>query len=291
MDRFITLTASGLTQASIIALIALGFLVIYKATGVINFAQGDLVTLGAYVAFAAYQDFRLSLWTSYAVAIAAMFVVGVVLELLVHAPLRGRSVHVVVIATLGAALVIRSLIVLWQGNQPKRLPGPFGFDIVEIGGARIPMQSLLIVGATGITVCLVALLFSRTQFGRQVRAVASDRTTARLHGIPVARLSMIAFGLGALLSGIAGVLVAPTQALTPSLGFGPMLFSFAAAILGGFGRIGGVVVGALVIGLSQQWLAGYVSPNLADIYPFAIMLAVIAIKPSGLFGSEVGERV
>lgn len=291
MDRFITLTFAGLTQASIIALIALGFLVIYKATGVINFAQGDMVTLGAYIALWAYQDQQLTLWSSYTLAIVAMFVFGVVMERIVHAPLRGRSVHVIVIATLGIALVIRSVIVLWQGPRQQRLPGPFGYDVVMIGGARVPFQSLLIIGVTSATVLALSLVFARTQFGRRVRAVAADRVTAQLQGIPVGRLSMIAFGLSAALSALAGVLVAPTQALTPGLGFGPMLFAFAAAILGGFGRIGGVVVGAIAMGLSQQWLAGYVSPALSDIYPFMIMLAVIAIRPSGLLGHEVGVRV
>ena len=292
MDRFITLTVTGLSQGAIIALIALGFLVIYKATGVINFAQGDLVTLGAYVAFWASADLDLPLGIAYLVAVVALFAVGVVFERVIYAPVRGRSIHVVVIATLGAALVIRAALVEWQGPTPKFLKGPFGLaDTVELLGARIPKQNLLIIGATAVCIAVVLLVFNKTQFGRQLRAIASDRSTARLQGIRAGLLSLIAFGVSAALSCIAGILFAPTQSLTTGLGFGPMLFSFAAAILGGFGRLGGVVVGALIIGLSQQWLAGYLNPHYADLYPFLIMLAVIAVRPQGLFGSEVGHRV
>lgn len=291
MDKFVLLTVTGLAQGAIIALIALGFLVISKATGVVNFAQGDLVTLGAYVAFWAYSDRHMPLGVAYLVAIVGLFVVGVVFERLIYAPVRGRSVHVVVIATLGAALVIRALIVQWQGTTPKRLPGPFKFGVVEILGARIPKQSLLIIVATAVLVAVLLFVFNKTQFGRQLRAIAVDRDTARLQGVRAGFLSLIAFGVSGALSAVAGVLYAPTQSLTTSLGFGPMLFSFAAAILGGFGRLGGVVVGALLIGLSTQWLAGYFEPNLADLYPFVIMLGAIALRPQGIFGSEVGSRV
>lgn len=291
MSRFVLLTVTGLAQGAIIALIALGFLVIYKATGVINFAQGDLVTLGAYVALWGYADLDLPLGVAYLLAVVGLFAFGVVFERLIYAPVRGRSVHVVVIATLGAALVIRALIVQWQGTRPTRLPGLFGFEIVEVLGARIPIQNLLIIGGAAVLVAAVLLVFNRTQFGRQLRAIAADRDTARLQGIRAGLLSVIAFGTSAALSAVAGVLYAPTQSLTTALGFGPMLFAFAAAILGGFGRLGGVVVGALLIGLSTQWLSGYLSPDYTDLYPFVILLAAIALRPQGLFGAEVGTRV
>ncbi len=291
MSRFVLLTFSGLADGAIYALIALGFVLIYKATGVINFAQGDLVTLGAYVALWAYEDLRVTLVTAALVGIAVLAVVGALLERIAAAPLRGRSVHVVVIATLGAALVIRSLVVRWKGTAPRRLPGFYGFRTVEIFGARIPVQQLLILGGTAISMAVVAVLVQRTAFGRQVRALATDRTTAQLMGISVGRLSMVAFGLAAALAAVGGVLVAPTQQLTPSFGFGPMLFAFAAAIIGGFGRIAGVAIAALTIGLLQQWATGYLDPSLREIYPFVLMLAILAVRPKGLLPEETGTRV
>ncbi len=291
MERFVTLFVTGLAQGAVIAIVALGFLLIYKATGVVNFAQGDLVTLGTYIAIWASADMELPLLVSYAVAIAALFVVGVLIERFAYAPIRNRSIHVVVISTLGAALVIRAVIVLWRGTSPTRLKGPLGYEIVELFGARIPRQNLLIIAATAVCVVAMSLLFSHTQFGRQVRALATDRMAAQLQGIPVARMSMLTFGLSAALSALAGVLIAPTRAVSIDFGFGPMLYAFAAAILGGMGSIGGVVVGAVAIGLVQQLGGGYLSPDYAEIYPFVLMLAVIALRPQGLFGSEAGARL
>lgn len=291
MDRFLVITVTGLAQGAIIAIVALGFLLIYKATGVVNFAQGDLVTLGAYVAVWAATKNGWSLWWASALSIAVLFVVGLLLERFAYAPLRGRSIHVVVISTLGAALVIRAIILKWQGPTPTRLAGPFGYEIVMIGGARIPKQNLLIIGVTIVCVVAMMLVFQRTSFGRQVRALASDRVTAQLQGIRTARMSMLTFGMAASLSALAGILIGPTRAVTVDLGFSAMLYAFAAAILGGMGRLGGVAAAAVAIGLVRQFGAGYLSPDYAEIYPFLLMLAVLALRPEGLLGSETRVRL
>lgn len=291
MDRFVTLFVTGVAQGAVIAIVALGFLLIYKATGVVNFAQGELVTLGTYIAVWASVERELPLLASYGLALVALFVVGVLIERFAYAPIRNRSIHVVVISTLGAALVIRAVILIWQGTAPKRLKGPLGFDVVELFDARIPKQNLLIIVVTAVCVAAMMWVFSHTQFGRQVRALASDRMAAQLQGIRVNRMSMLTFGLSASLSALAGVLIAPTRSVTIELGFGPMLYAFAAAILGGMGSLGGVVVGALAIGLVQQLGGGYLSPEYADVYPFVLMLAIIALRPQGLFGSHAGARL
>jgi branched-chain amino acid transport system permease protein len=291
VERFVSLFVTGVAQGAVFAVVALGFLLIHKATGVINFAQGDLVTLGAYIAIWAATDLELPLLGAYAVAVAALAAVGVLIERFAYAPIRDRSIHVVVISTLGAALVIRAVIVLWRGTSPTRLRGPLGFEVVEVLGARIPKQNLLIIGVTAVCVAALWLLFHRTQFGRQVRALASDRMAAQMQGIRVARMSMLTFGLAGGLSALAGVLIAPTRAVTVDLGFGPMLYAFAASILGGMGSIGGVVVGALAIGLVQQLGGGYLSPDYAEVYPFVLMLLVIALRPQGVLGSEVRARL
>lgn len=291
MDRFIVIATTGLAQGAIIAIVALGFMLIYKATGVVNFAQGDLVTLGAYVAVWAATKNGWSLWWAYALSLAVLFVVGLLLERFAYAPLRGRSIHVVVISTLGAALVIRAIILKWQGPTPTRLAGPFGFEIVQIGGARIPKQNLLIIGVTLVCVVVMMLVFQKTSFGRQVRALASDRVTAQLQGIRTSRMSMLTFGMAASLSALAGILIAPTRAVTVDLGFSAMLYAFAAAILGGMGRLGGVAAAAVAIGLVRQLGAGYISPDYAEIYPFLLMLAVLALRPEGFLGSETRVRL
>lgn len=291
MDRFVALLAAGIAQGAIVAIVALGFLLIYRATGAINFAQGELVTLGAYVAIWASVDLELNLITAYALAVAVLFVVGVALERFAYAPIRDRSIHVVVISTLGASVVIRAGIAVWQGAQPKRLASPLGLDVWRVAGARIPMQNVLIVGVTVLALAVVMFVFARTGVGRQLRALAADRMAAQLQGIRTRRMSMLAFGASASLSALAGVLIAPRVAVTVGLGFSPMLQAFAAAILGGFGNLWGVVVGALAIGLAQQLGAGYIDPGYADLYPFVLMIAVIATRPSGLFGGVARARL
>lgn len=292
MERFVTLASTGVMEASIITLVALGFLLIYKATGVINFAQGDLVTLGAYLSLWATVDLRLSYALAYLVTVVALFVVGVALERFAYAPIRNRSVHVVVVSTLGAALIIRSLVASWKGTAPITVEGPFGFTSVwHLAGASIPYQNLLVIGVAAVTTAAMMVIFGRTSFGRQVRALASDQVAARLQGVRVNRLSMITFGLSAALSGLAGALIAPTQSLTPELGFSPMLLAFAAAILGGFGRLGGVVIGALLISFVHQFGGEYLGHQFRDVYPFVLMLAMIAVRPKGLFGDVAGSRV
>ncbi len=291
VSRLITILAGGAVEAAGVALVAVSFLLIYKATGAVNFAQGDLVTLGAYLGYWTITELGLPLPVAWAVTLTLMFVIGLVLERVAYAPIRERSIYVVVISTLGMALVIRAGLGLWFGNQPKNVASPAGFGVVEVAGARIPRHDLLLVAVAAAAIAAVIAVFTRTAVGRRVRALATDRMAARLQGVRVARTSMVAFGASAALSGLAGLLLAPRVALTLNLGFAPMLTAFFAAILGGFGRLGGVVAGALVLAMAEHLGAGYLSPAYAEVYPFLLMLAVIAVRPGGLFGSELRARL
>ena len=291
--KFISLAAAGVSQGAVVALAALGFLLVYKATGVVNFAQGDLITLGAYLAIWLSRDMEAPILLAYAGALAMMFGIGVVLERVAYAPLRGRSIHVVVIATLGAAIVIRTVLSLWLGASPVALDTPLRGHLWRIGGAAIPYQRIAIVVVTLLVVVGLSWLFARTAFGRQVRAMASDRETARMHGVRSARLSMVAFGLSAALAGLAGVLIGPAaSSFDLTLGFSVMLGGFAAAILGGFGSLTGVVLGGFLIGMVEQLLGGYVLRDYRGAFPFVLMILVIALRPQGLLsGRAAHERL
>jgi branched-chain amino acid transport system permease protein len=291
MSKFVALLASGLAEGAIVALAAVGFLLIYKATGVINFAQGDLITLGAYVAIWATQDLGFELVPGYLFTLLVMFAVGIALERLAYAPLRGRSVHVVVIATLGAALVLRAFIGLWQGTTPKFLESPVEGEVVELFGANIAYQRVVIIVVTALVVLLTIAVFQWTQFGRELRATAADRETARLYGVPVTRLSMIAFGLSAALAGLAGILIAPLGSVDLTLGFNVMIAGFAAAIFGGFGSIGGVAIGGFAFGMVEQVFGGYVLRDYKATFPFILMILVIALRPRGVFTRGAGQRL
>jgi branched-chain amino acid transport system permease protein len=274
--------SAGVSEGSITALAALGFLLTHKATGVISFAQGAFVTLGAYFAVWASRDKGWPLILAYLFAIGAMFVVGVVSERIAYRPLRGRSIHVVVIATFGISEIVIALIGVWQGTKPKGL-SPLVNGTFKLGGAAIPWQRLIILIVTLLTVAAMVLLFKSTQFGRQVRAVAADRETAQLCAVPVGRLSIISFGIAGALAGLAGVLIAPVGAVDLNFGFLIMLGGFYAAILGGFGSLGGVVVGGFMIGFVQYVIGSYWWVDYQQVLPFILLIGIIAIKPTGLF--------
>lgn len=290
MDKFIALTASGLAYGAILALVALGFMVLYKATGVVNFAHGDLITLGAYVALWAISDLGLPIVVGYLVALVALSAIGLGLERVAYAPLRKRPPIAAVIATLAAAFVIRGVIAVWQGSSPKSLPSPVGNGVVDIAGAQVSQQRLLIIGIATIVVIALVLVFQRTSFGRSVRALAADAETARLQGVRTRIIAMSSFGLSAFLAALAGILIAPLSAVDLNLGFTLMVAAFAAAVLGGFTSLIGVVVGAIVIGLVQQLVGGYLLPDHTSMLPFLLLFIVIGVRPSGLFAVQ-GSRV
>ena len=327
----VALFGAGVAQGAIVALAAVGFLTIQKATGIANFAQGDLITLGAFLAFwatdatgIAKDGLGLSLGLGILVTLVLMFGIGVGIERVAYAPLRGRDIHVVVIATLGIALVIRTLIGIWQGSSPRSLRSWFSLGeslenflffrdgalhltigFLGIDDAVISAQRVVIIVVTAVVVLGIMLLFSRTSFGRQVRAIAADRETARLYGVRANSMSMLAFGISAALAGLAGILIGPLSSFDLTLGFSYMLLGFAAAVLGGFGSIGGVVVGALMIGLTDQLFGGAMLPlfvqkvlhgdpsivlKYRSLFPYLLMLIVIAVRPQGIFG-RAGKRL
>jgi branched-chain amino acid transport system permease protein len=287
---FVSYMSAAISEGSITALAALGFLLTHKATGVISFAQGAFVTLGAYIAFWASREQGWPIGIACLFAIAMMFIVGVVAERVAYRPLRGRSTHVVVIATFGVAEIVTALINLKFGANPKGL-SPLIEGKFTLLGAAIPYQRVVILVVTLVTTFAMVWIFGKTAFGRQVRAVAADRETAQLYGVPVGRLSIIAFGIAGSLAGLAGVLIAPVGSIDPNFGFLIMLGGFYAAILGGFGSLGGVVVGGFLIGIVQYVVGSYWFRDYQSMLPFVLMIGVIAFRPQGLFtkGAQHGR--
>lgn len=289
MARFISLLASGISYGAILGLISLGFVVLYKATGVVNFAHGDMVTLGTYLAIWAITTIGMPVIVGYIVAILIMCVVGIVLERVAFAPLRKRPQVVVVLSTLAAALVIEGLIALWQGANPQSLPSLTGSRSWSIAGAYISYQQVIIVAVAAVAITGLLLVFRRTSFGRQVRALASDPTTARLYGVRHRLMSITVFSMSAGLAALAGVLVAPLSTVSLTFGFDLMIVSFAACVLGGFGNLEGIVAGSITVGIVQQLLGGYFLTNYSEVLPFVLLFAVAALRPQGLFTLRGGS--
>ncbi|WTW94838.1 branched-chain amino acid ABC transporter permease [Streptomycetaceae bacterium NBC_01309] len=289
MATFIALFAGALAYAAVLTLAAVGFLLLYKATGVVNFAHGDLLTLGGFLAWWAIDDLGWPVVPGSLLAIALLAVVGVVLERVAYAPLRKRPQMTVIVATLAAALVIRASIGIWQGSEPRRLPGPLGDGAWHIAGAAIAWQRVLIICVTAVVVGVLVYVFRRTSFGRQVRALAADPDAAQLCGVRVRRVSMTAWALSGALAALAGILVAPLTVLDLNFGFAIMLGGMAAAVAGGFGNLGGAVLGCLGVGLIQQLLGGYVLRDYAGALPYVALFLVIAVRPQGLFKTHAAR--
>ncbi|HEY4278688.1 MAG TPA: branched-chain amino acid ABC transporter permease [Conexibacter sp.] len=291
MSEFLGLCASGIALAAVLTLVALGLVLLYKATNVVSFAQGDLMTAGAYVAFWLTAQEHIAIVPAYLLTLLILFAVGVAMERIAYAPLRRASPIAVVLGTLGVALAIRSALGIWQGTTPKNLSSPVGDGSVNIFGAAVTDQRLLVIGVTAVIVLVLGYVFNSTRYGRQLRALAADREAAQLMGIRVNGLATIAFGASAALAALAGVLVAPLGAIDLNLGFNMMITAFAVAVLAGFGSIGGIVVSAILVGLVQQVLGNYVLQDYSDVLPFGLMLIVIIIRPRGLFTAMQGSRV
>jgi branched-chain amino acid transport system permease protein len=290
LSRFVALMDAGVAQGCIAGLIALGIVLLFKATGVVNFAQGSLLTLGGYIGYWLEVRHHMAAVPAYVLTVLGVFVVGMLIERVGYAPLRRQPILTILISTFALAEALQAVIILWQGSDPKSLPTPVGSGVWHLFGAAIPHQNILIVGVTIALLAGLTLMLQRTTLGRQVRALAADRETAMLQGVRVSLLSLLMFGLSAALAGLGGLLVAPTVSLSPDLGFGLMLSSFAAVVLGGFDRIGGTVAAAVFVGIVQQLLTGYVAPNLSAAYPYLILVVALVLRPEGLIKGSVRVR-
>jgi branched-chain amino acid transport system permease protein len=288
--QWVQFLAGGLTAGSIYALVALGFSIIFNASRVINFAQGEFVMIGGMSAvslLAAGAPMPLAI--AGAVAIAAA--VGLLLEKLVLERARGAGVVTLIIITIGASIFLRGLAQLVWGKGLHALPPLSGERPIAALGATILPQSLWVLGATLAIVAVLWWFFDRTRLGKAMLGTAHNRLAAQLAGIDVGKVLFASFGLAAALGAIAGVLIAPIAFTSYDVGVMLGLKGFAAAILGGLGSFPGAVVGGLALGLLESLGAGFVSSAYKDVIAFVIILAVLFFRPNGLLGSLSSERV
>jgi branched-chain amino acid transport system permease protein len=290
MTRFVDIVANGLADGCIYALIALGLVLLQMTTGVINFAQGDLMTLGCGLAFVLLVRDGFGQVTTFVLVILAMFAAGIVLERVGYFPLRSRSPITIMISTFALGLGIEAALTLWLGSNPLNVPSPFGSGVVHILGGTVSEQDVFAVVITAIIFVALFGLLHYTPLGRQVRALASDREAAVLQGIRVRSLSSVMFGLSAALAGLAGLLIGPLLTFTPTLGFGLLLNTFAAIVLGGMDRLGGVALAAIGVALAGSLAAGYISANYVSAYPYLILVVALILRPQGLIRSVSGAR-
>jgi branched-chain amino acid transport system permease protein len=284
------LVLSGLGTGSIYALIALGFNVIFKSTGAINFGQGEWVMLGGMSA-AALVAASLPVALACLAAVLIVAAVGVISERLVVAPLRQRTPVLITLITIGLSIATKSAVMLTLGKDPAGYPGFSGDATLHLLGASMPAQTLWIVGITLAFLVGAQLFFERTILGKALRATAADPVAATLMGVRVPRMITLSFGLGALAGGLAGILITPLTFTSYDQGTVMGFKGFSAAMLGGIGSLPGAVLGALVLGLTEALVAGYVSSQFKDAVAFLLLLLVLFIRPTGLIGRTAIERL
>jgi branched-chain amino acid transport system permease protein len=290
MSELLQFCVSGLTVGAVYALVALGFTLVYHASDVVNFAQGEFVMLGGMVTVFAYAA-GVPLPLAALLAVAVAIVVGLLLYWLAIAPARGASAVSLIIITIGASILLRGAAQIVFDKQFHKLPAFSGDTPVDLFGAAIQPQSFWVLGGAALLVLLLYYVMERTLLGKAVMATAANRLAARLVGVNVATIMALAFGGSAAIGAVAGVLITPITLTSYDVGTLLALKGFAAAMLGGMGSPLGAVVGGLLLGLLEAFGAGYISSTYKDAIAFIVILAVLFVAPQGLFGRRAVERV
>lgn len=290
MSEFLQYLITGVTIGAMYGLIALGIVLVYNASHVVNFAQGDFQMLGGMSAVALLSA-GLPLPLALLGGVLAGGLVGMLMFKLTIKPARGAAPLTLVIITLGVALVLRGAAELAWGRGFHSLPAFSGTAPMQVGAATIVPQSLWVIGITVAVVVALAWFFTRSLTGKAIVATSLDRDTAMLMGINTDRMQLFAFGLAGLLGAVAGVLIAPIAFTYSTVGLLLGLKGFVAAVLGGLGSFRGALVGGLVLGVAETMMAGYGSSSYKDAVAYSLIVLILIFMPRGLFGGMAGERV
>ncbi len=284
------LAFSGLSIGAIYALVALALVIPFKASGVLNFGQGSMVTLGAYIALTLSTSAGLPYWAVVPLTLLVAGLIGVVVERLVIRQLVRAPEFTIVIGTFALGLMVQDAIRLhWQDND-YALDVPFGTDSILIGPVRLNPVSISILAVSLALLVVLALFFQYTRAGKAMRAVSQNQDAARLMGISVERVFSSTLAIGTAIAALAGVLFAPVTGINPDVGE-LILKAFVAAVIGGFNSLPGAVLGGLALGLIETFSAAFAGSTLKDVSAFAVLILMLLVRPYGLFGTAGARRV
>ncbi|MCK0114172.1 branched-chain amino acid ABC transporter permease [Ornithinimicrobium sp. F0845] len=290
MSNFINQLAYGLADGSILALAALGFVLIYKATGVINFAQGEFLLVGAYMFYTAFVVLQLPLVLAVVFGVVVATIIGVLVERLILRPMVGENPISIIMVTIGLSMFMKAVVQAFYGTTPKSQPAILPRSSVEFLGATIPLNRLLAIVIAAVVLTAFTIFFRRSRHGVAMRAVADDQQAAMTMGISVRRIFAMAWALAAVSALIAGVLLGDISAVDQNIAaFGLMVFPV--VILGGLDSVPGTIVGGLTIGLLHQFTAAYWDAGLAGVVPYIALVLILLVRPYGIFGETRIERV
>lgn len=290
MSAFMQFMMSGVTVGAVYALIALGFIIIYNASDVVNFAQGEFVMLGGMGTVFAHQA-GLPLPLAAAAAICLTALIGVIFNRVAIETARNAPVVSLIIITIGASIFIQGVVQIVLGKRIYRLPSFSGDEPIDVLGAKILPQSLWVMGGGVLIFVALWLFFTRTLTGRAVLATSNNRFAAQLVGINTNAMMTLSFGLSAAIGALAGVLISPITLTSYQVGVPLALKGFAAAMLGGMGNPKGALAGGLLLGLLESFTAGYISSHYKDAVAFIVLIGLLFVRPLGLFGTPTINRV
>jgi branched-chain amino acid transport system permease protein len=289
MTQFIQLTVYGVADGAILALAALGFVLIYKATRVINFAQGEFLLVGAYAFYSAFVLLHLPAILAVVVGVVVAAVLGIAIERLVLRPLVGEEPIAIIMMTIGLSEVLKAVVQIGYGTTPREMPRLLPRGSVEILGAAVPADRLVALAVAGVVLAGFSAFFRWSRHGVAMRAVADDPQAALAQGISITRISALAWAMAAASALVGGVLLGDITEISQNLaGFG--LVVFPVVILGGLDSVPGTIVGGIVIGLIRQY-ADRLSPGASQVAPYIVLLVILLVRPYGLFGQPRIERV
>ncbi len=290
--QWLQILVSGIAQGCIYGLIALGFVLIYKATETVNFAQGDLMMLGAFAGLAAYAGLGWPFWAACIAAVAVMAAAGLAVERAVLRPILGQPAFAIVLVTIGIGYVARGAVTMVPnvGTETFALDVPYRFATVAAGVVVLSVPQLIVIGVTAVLCALLYALFRYTKIGIAMQAAAQNQLAAYYMGIPVKRLNGVVWALSAAVATIAGLLLAPITFVHVNMGF-IGLKAFPAAVVGGFGSLPGAIVGGLIIGVVEALAGFYLPEGFKDVAAYVVVLIMLIVRPTGLFGETARKRV
>ncbi|CUO64238.1 branched-chain amino acid ABC transporter permease [Clostridium disporicum] len=289
---FIQQIINGLSLGSIYALIALGYTMVYGIIKLINFAHGDIYMIGAFVGLYCGTTLKLSLIPTLLISMLGAALVGVIVEKVAYKPLRNSPRITLLITAIGVSLLLQNGMRLLMGPSPKAFPKLLSKEVIKIGALSIETSKILMLAVSIVLVLLLQIIVYKTKVGKAMRGASYDIEAASLMGINVNNIISLTFAIGSALAGAAGVLVSLAfTVVEPYMGTIPGLKAFIAAVLGGIGSIPGALVGGLLIGVTETLTKAYISTTLSDAIVFAILIIILLVKPTGLLGKKVNEKV
>ena len=290
MRYLLELTYSGVAIGAIYGLMAMAFAMTYRATGLLNFAQGELGMLVAYIAWSISTTLGTSTWALLAGALVASIALGLLIERFVMRRMIGQPVFSAVLVTVGIGVIITSVVLMVWGGEQRRVDVAYASEIVEIAGLRMRASQLAVIAVLLAAIAATHVFFRYSRFGIAMRAVAADQRTASLVGISVPRMQAVAWATSTVLAGLAGLFFAVTFELSPTI-FTLGLKAFPATVFGGIDAVLGSGFSGILIGVFENLVGGYVAPLFKEIAGFLLILVILMVRPFGLFGEKEIERV